>query len=325
MIVIIVNRDAGGLKKNPRIRAQIHALFANQVQHIIDEDQQHDVIDQLNAIEHPWSSMDRLYVVGGDGTFSHILNWIASFPSGERPRLMSVGGGQFCYMTRFHGLRSKNPVKNLRAIFAGRMKLKDEDWESLCITDSLTKQKRFAAVMATGVVSDLLQWYEQIGKGGILKVIRIILMAIVSVVSDRLRRRIDKIHLLTGQLTLGTTTQPSRAYAGVTFSTIPELLASCHPFRGQRYPHQFYAIAYWGGLRRLAMAAPLIWFGKTPFWTKDSTFNEPIGIARVETSDPRIVLDGDLYLWPDSQPGKRVVRTITVTTGDSIPILVVDS
>jgi hypothetical protein len=321
--VIIVNPRAKRLQKNARIKRKIYLRFA-QYATIIDADDQCDVIDELNRLCER-THIRTIYVVGGDGTFSHLLNWVVTLPKRVQPSLMCVGGGQFCYMTRFHGLRTKNPIKNLKRIFSQKILLRQEHWEPLCVQDSLTNEKRHAAVIANGVVSDMLQWYEDVGKGGIITVLRIILMAILSIVSDWIRRQIGRINLLQGKLTLGTSIVHPKTYAGVAFSTIPELLSSCRPFRGQRNPFQFYAIAYWGGLRRLAMAAPLIWFGIASFLTRRFIFNDTVQNASVETSDPRLVLDGDLFIWPGSNKHNSLDRRLTITTGDPIPIMVVNS
>jgi hypothetical protein len=321
--VIVVNPHAKRLRANLRIKEKIHARFASYAT-IIDADDRHDVIGELNTLRDR-ELIDVIYVVGGDGTFSHILNWITELPVAEQPSLMCVGGGQFCYMCRFHGFRSKNPVKNLTQIFSAKLRLLQKEWQPLCVTDSLTQHRRHAAVIANGVVSDILKWYEDAGKGGILTILRIILMAILSITSDWLRRVIGRINLLHGTLSIGTSFIRPKAYAGVTFSAIPKLLASCRPFHGRRNPYQFYAIAYWGGLRRLALAAPFIWFGITPFWIKRFTFNNTVQRAVVETDDPRLLLDGDLFVLPGSGKHDRADRHLTITTGAPITILVVNS
>ncbi len=322
LYVIVVNPHAKRLRQNARIKKKVHVLFGH-LAHVIDADEPHHAIDELDSILTRGVTITSIFVVGGDGTFSNILNWIMTLPAETQPVLMSVGGGQFCYMTNFHGLPSKNPVKNLGLIFSGKLKLKKRLWEPLCVRDSLTGQTRYAAVVANGVISDVLQWYEDVGKGGILTVLRIILMAIASVAFDWLRRRIGRIHLLEGRLKFGSFGIRPKAFAGVAFSAIPELLSSCRPFQGQRHRYKFFCVAYWGTLGRLALAVPFVWFGRTPFWTKKTTFNEPVQYAEVQSTDPRLVLDGDLFLWPGSTKHSRFNRTLMVTTGEQIPILVV--
>ncbi len=324
MNVIVVNPHAKRLRENDRIKRKIHEKFADRA-HIIDADERHDVIFKLNELNVRGATIETIFIVGGDGTFSHILNWVTQFPIDAQPAIISVGGGQFCYMTRFHGLPSRDPVKNLTRIFEGKLRLRQEQWEPLCVTDSLTHERRYAAVVANGVVCDIVQWYEDVGKGGIFTVLRIILMAILSVMSNWIRRMVGRIHLLEGRLNLGSFRIKPKAYAGMALSMIPELLASCRPFKGRRNPYQFYAIAYWGGLRRLAIAAPFIWFGHAPFWTRRATFNDTVRDAQVETTDPRLLLDGDLFVWPGSTRQSRQPRVLTITAGHQIPIRVVAS
>lgn len=262
--------------------------------------------------------IETIYVVGGDGTFNNVINWIASLPITDRPRLMSVGGRQFCYMAKFHGLKNKNPLKNLRAIFSGKIRLVEQPWRPVRIHDSASDTVRHAAVVADGVINDMSSWYESAGKGGALKVFALIVLAIASVMSEWFRRRLNRIHLTSGTFVLGARAFNRRSYAGVTVSAIPRLLSSCQPFRGRLNPRELYCVAYWGGLRRLAFAAPFIWFGKEPFWIRRLIFNEPVRTASITTSDARLVLDGDLFRWPGTGAGRE--HTLTFSAGDDIPL-----
>lgn len=324
MDIIIVNPHAKRLRDNTHIRAQVHRLFDTQAL-IIDVDERHNVINALDALERTWTPDDSIYVVGGDGTFNDILNWIVSMPSINRPAFMSVGGGQFCYMTRFHGLHSKDPIRNLERILSGRLLLKRQTWEPLRVEDSLTRTVRHGAVIANGVISDIQQWYENVGKGGILQVIRLVLIAIASVAFDFIRRWHGRIKLTKGTLVLGTQIVKPKAFVGVTFSAIPELLSSCRPFKGRPNHYEFFAVAYWGGLKLLGMAAPFIWFGKMPFWIRRRIFNQPIRSAAIISTDARLVIDGDLHIWPDSTRDTQETRTVRVSTGESIELLCVTS
>lgn len=290
--------------------------------HIIDVQGADKVVHALDALS-THNSIDIVYVVGGDGTFNNVLNWIASIPVDKRPALISVGGGQFCYMTRFHGLPSKDPVKNLWLIFSNKIKLKWKQWQPVCVHDSLTQKKRYAAVVAGGVISDMLEWYESVGKGGFLKVIWLIILAALSVASDTIRLWHKRIKMTEGELILGTSASRSKTFTGFAFSTIPTLLASCRPFRGVPNRYEFYSAGYWGGLRALALAAPFVWFGRMPFWIYGASFNAPIRSATVRTADPRIVVDGDVFRWAGAAE-KNDQRTLTVTIGDTITLLVAD-
>lgn len=291
--------------------------------HIIDVQGADKIIVALDNLAH-LHVIDFIYVVGGDGTFNNVLNWIASRLPEIRPALVSVGGGQFCYMTHFHGLPSKDPIKNLGLIFEKRIKLVWKKWQPVCVHDSITQSKRYAAVVGGGVIADILQWYESVGKGGFFKVLRIVLIAILSVAFDTIRRLHGRLNMVEGELTLGTSICAKKTYTGFALSTIPELLASCRPFAGLLNQHEFYAAAYWGTLRRLAFASPFVWFGHMPFWIRGESYNQPIRKAVVKTADPRLVLDGDVFVWPQNDKKAGEKRTLTFTIGETITLLVVD-
>lgn len=321
MRVIVVNPEAKKLRKNRRIRRIVRDRFTRHA-HIIDVQGADKVVHALDALS-TRSQIDIIYVVGGDGTFNNVLNWIASIPSEKKPALISVGGGQFCYMTKFHDLPSKDPIKNLQLIFSNKIKLKWQNWKPICVHDSLTQKQRYAAVVAGGVVSDMLEWYESVGKGGFLKVIWLIILAALSVASDTIRLWHKRIKMTEGELILGATASRSKTFTGFAFSTIPMLLARCRPFRGIPNQYEFYAAGYWGGLRALALAAPFVWFGRMPFWIRSASFNNPIRSTTIKTTDPRLVMDGDVFRWPGTAE-KNDQRTLTLTIGEIITLLVVD-
>lgn len=321
MRVIVVNPEAKRLRKNRRIRKIVRNRFTRYAQ-IIDVQGADKVVHALDAlsIHH---SIDIIYVVGGDGTFNNVLNWIVSLSEETRPALISVGGGQFCYMTQFHDLPNKDPIKNLKLIFSGKTKLKWKQWRPICVHDSLTQKKRYAAVVGGGVISDMLEWYENAGKGGFLKVLWLILLAAFSVASETIRRFHGRINMTDGELILGTSASRSKIFTGFAFSAIPTLLARCKPFRGIPKQYEFYSAGYWGGLRQLALAAPFVWFGQMPFWIRDASFNQPIRTAIIKTMDSRLVMDGDVFRWPGTAE-KNDQRTLTLTVDDTITLLVVD-
>lgn len=322
MKIIVVNREATRLRKDRRIRKRIHEEFARDA-HVIDHDGRHHALSELAEIADS-DRIDTIHVVGGDGTFNDVLNQIVMMPENERPRLVSVGGGQFCYMARFHGFRSSNPIRNLHGIFSDRIKLVEREWQPVRMTDSLSGETRHGALFASGVISDIIEWYESVGKGGLLKVMRVIGGAILSVMSERIRRAHGRIKLLKGELTLGTRIVRPEHYAGFTFANVPELVTSCRPFRGGvPRPYQFSAIAYWGGLKSLAAAAPLLWFGRRAPWINGSMFNAPVHSASVTTTDARIVIDGDLVRLSGGKPGQQ--RILSFSADETIPLLVVAS
>ena len=162
--IIVVNPKATRLRKDDRIRNIIRRDFS-QFGHIIDCDEQDDVIKQLNQLAQQ-GTITKIYVVGGDGTFNHVLNWIIGQPTQQRPSIVSVGGGEFCYMARFHGFKSRNPLKNLSDIFHRKLQLTQRNWQPVCMQDSGSDIKRHAAVFANGIICDMIDWYEEKGKVG---------------------------------------------------------------------------------------------------------------------------------------------------------------
>ncbi len=319
--VIVVNPVAKRLKEDGRIRKRIREAFSAHA-HIIDPYGRDQILSELTHAANN-NAIEAIYVVGGDGTFNLILNWIIRQPPDARPSMILVGGGQFCYMTRFHGFRNRNPIHNLKEIFSGRIALIPRGWRPVHMIDSLSKTSRYAAVFANGVVCDVSEWYESVGKGGLTKVVGVISGAILSVLSEKCRRLQNRIRLLEGELVFDSKIVKPQGYAGFTFGAVSELVTTCRPFRGTPNPYQFSAIAYWGNLRRLAFAAPFIWFGWTPPWIRRRIFNEPIHMARVTTTDPRLVVDGDLIRLEGSKPNKP--RSLTFTSDEMISLLVVRS
>lgn len=320
--VIVVNRIAKRLRSDRRLRIQIHDRFVREAI-VVDEDGARLVDTRLRQISLD-QRIDRVFVAGGDGTYNVVLNWIAKRPPDNQPALMSVGGGEFCYMTRFHGWRSKNPVTNLRAIYERGVSLEKRDWRPLLIYNTSTNDRRYAVVVANGIVTDLMRWYEAIGKGGIGTVVSIVTLAGLSVLAEWIRRWIGRIKGAKGTVQMDDQQWTHPSYAGLAVSAIPELLASCRPFRGEPAGDQFYSNLYWGSLRRLPFAAPFLWFGKMPFWIKRYTHNQPVGFASFATDDPFLVVDGDLCRLRAAIDEKHILRHhVEIRRAAPIPILTV--
>ena len=314
-----MNPQAKRLRKDRRIRQTIRKDYS-QFAHIIDCDEQHDVIAELSRLAR-YMTITTIYIVGGDGTFNNILNWIIGRPHDKRPNMVSVGGGQFCYMAKFHGFKSSNPIKNLHDVFHRKIQLIQRDWQPVCMLDSVSNTKRYAAVFANGIICDVIDWYEEKGKGGLLSVIKIVCLAILSVLSERIRQTSNRIHFLKGQIFLDKKAIQPKHYVGFTFASVPELVTFCRPFKGRKKPNQFSGIVYWGGLKRLSTAALFIWLGRMPPWIKHCMFNAPIHKGRVIVSDRRLIIDGNLELLPES--GSE--RTLTFTADEKVSLLVVDT
>lgn len=321
MIVIVINPRATRIRKNPWMIKEIHRSYGRRAR-IIVEDTPHKAIGILNEISaREW--IERIYIVGGDGTFNDVLNWITHRPRGEQPALMSVGGGEFCYMAQFHGLPSKNPMVNLDRLFRKTILTEHRPWRPLRVHDEITGEEFDAALVANGIIADFVRWYEDVGKGGTLTLIGIIWRASLSVISEGMRKRIGRIHQQRGLVKMDARVMEHRAYSGVVMSTIPELAASCRPFEGTLEPESFYVLSYWGSLRCLAMSSLSFWRGKTPGWAKPFVFNQPASDAILATDEDTLVVDGDLRRLAngtDTEPCKHILN---ITAGDPIPLLMV--
>jgi len=322
MDVIVVNPLATRLRKNRRIRNQIHTQF-DQCATIIDEDATRRVLSVLDGLA-ARETIHRIFIVGGDGTFNDILNWIVQQPLREQPAMMSVGGGQFCYMARYHGFSSSDPIKNLKGLFDGSIATTIQPWRPLYVQNTTSGENFHAAVLANGVVSDVQKWYEANGKGGRLKVLWISCLAALSVSSQWLRRVIGRIKGASGTVSLDGKREGYTFYAGVVMSAIPELMASCRPFHGKATEKTFYTLTYWGGLMSLVFAAPFLWFGKTPFWVQSSIKNHPVLRAEFTTNDDELLVDGDLHrLVVNIREAKGPRHQVRVRSGSPLPLLMV--
>ena len=318
--VIIVNPQAKRLRKNLRIRRKIQKLFAWWA-NIIDLDGITNMLSELDRLLGEGCRISEIYVVGGDGTFNHILNWTLAQPQDLQPTLMSMGGGEFCYMTKLHGLSSKNPIRNLKLIVSGKVCPTRVEWEPIKVHDSLTDKHKFGALVANGIVSDFLEWYDEVGKGNMLKVVWMIIVAVASVMIDAIRKWHGKLKRVRGQVKMDSFTVPTPVFVGFAAGAVRELLPFCRPFKGKTHKRNFNAIAYWGSFRQLAFAAPFAWFGKIAFWLRHRIKNQPTHALTVQTSDLRMVFDGDLFYWSTNGSGQPEERTFTVTKGPTVNLL----
>lgn len=287
MKVILVNPQSKRLKNNGAIGRIITERYGQEA-HIICHDGISDTGQELRRVAAAYNIRE-IFVVGGDGTFNKVLNWALEQTEDRRPVIMSVGGGEMCYFARAQGLKSSNPLKNLEGIFSGKIKLQKTLWRPLKLFNVETKKVRYAGVIANGAVCDFVDWYEDLGKGSALKVVFMILVAVFSILSDSIRKRIGRLNYANGSLVFEATPFHSKHIAFVS-SVIHEILPTCKPFRGNAFDDFFYTIAYSLSFRRLAVVLPLVWFGKSP---RTGFHNEPIARVRFTTDCARFVIDGD--------------------------------
>lgn len=291
MRLILVNPNARRLRRWPKAIKEIERLAEGRA-NVLMPPSEEAAIRMLDDIQYG-SGIDELFVVGGDGTFSLAMNWVLTLPKPMRPPIMPVGGGEICYMTRFLGMRSTDPLKNLRRLLLAKEETCKVYWAPLAIRERQSGTTRFAAVFSTAIVHRFIRWYEELGKGNMIAVVLMILLAFPSVLVDALRRWHGRLEGSMGELTLDAFKLPSTHYTGLVLSTVPVMIPWCWPFSGKRNPSEFYCAAYWGSIRALAFSIPWIWFGRIPPFSSKIAFNQPVRRVQLKTADPHIILDGD--------------------------------
>lgn len=293
MKVILVNPQAKRLRENGDIGKLIQAKYSS-VATVICPENSGIAVAKLCELESVYG-ISEIYVVGGDGTFNRVMNWTIRRPK-NRPVIMSVGGGEMCYFARAQGLTSSDPLKNLEEIFSGVLSLEKTSWRPVKITNAQTKDFRYAGIIANGVVSDFVEWYENVGKGDFRKVIWMIFIGALSVLFDFVRKAHGRLSHAEGKLSLNHTPFATRHLAFIS-STINEILPTCRPFRGKIDGVNFFNITDARGFKRLALSVPFIWFGKYPHSPRSRFYNHPIAALHYTTIDARFVIDGDLVDW----------------------------
>lgn len=271
-------------------------------------------IDQLDQIQFG-TGIRELFIVGGDGTFNLVLNWVFSLPKQLRPDLVPIGGGEICYMARYCGMQSRNPLVNLREVIEGPRSLVPLPWSPLSVHEAHTGWHRYTAVFATGVIHRFIAWYEETGKGSMPRVFWMLFIAVLSVLSDSLREWYGRIEGSRAEIVLDGCGIPSVQYVGLVASAVPRMIPFCRPFAGVAEGRAFYAIAFWGSFRLLACILPWIWGGWRPPFGNGVLHNQPTKQIEIKTSDPHVILDGDCVRLSveghRGQPGRTFCFKVT--------------
>lgn len=261
-----------------------------------------------------------LYIVGGDGTFNQVLNWVMRQPEHARPCLMPIGGGQFNFMTRFVGLKQSDPTQNAARFRSRKMDFEMKQWRPIRIHDSLSGETRYAAVVGNGILTEFVSWYDESGKGNVLDVCKLIGTSVFDFVTHARRGTHGRLKPTYGEVSLNGTPIPSKTYAAFMCATVPEFMPTCRPLRKTATSSTFPAYVYWGNFKRLAASIPFIWVGSKSPMTDAESFNDLAHTMHVETQDPRILLDGDIHAWP-TPAADSPDRTLTITLGEEIRLL----
>lgn len=317
--VVIINPTASRVRANPSIHLRLSDATQNRATLIepASVKELHEILDSLSQTTNLTETI--LYMVGGDGTFNTILNWMMSKPESSRPILVPIGGGQFNFMTKHIGLKSMDPAANLHSIFSKRLSLTKKHWRPISVHDSFTGKTKYGAVMANGVVNDAVRIYNNAGKGNMLNVTRMVGTIIADFVKSQTTGSICCVNPTLGQLVVDNERIHPHEFAGVIVSAVNEFIPLCRPFKDEITTDNMGTIAYWGKLSSLAVSVPLVWIGATSPLTKHSMLNTNAQHVTFKTRDASMLIDGDLLDWPtqDSKP----IRTFTFTRGSSIELL----
>lgn len=319
--IIVVNPQANRIRANPFLLRKILSQFHTRATEIFYAKSIASLHARLNLYRKENDlSNTTICIVGGDGTFKQILEWTIQLPIEERPALMPVGGGQFNFMTKYVGFKSGNPIKNLTRVFSPKTTLGKKSWRPIMIHDSYSDTKRYGAVIANGVVNDVVDWYNQNGKGDLRHVLQLISAVLIDYTKSSLLKKEGRVRLIEGELTVDGFKIPSKRFAGITVGAVDEFVTTCRPFHKPIEDNLCGVITYWGDLGKLALATPVIWFGKkVPFITKQM-INTNVKTVILSTTDARMVIDGDYFTWPVPN-GDNQIRTFTITRGPEITLL----
>jgi len=314
--IIVMNPFARQLRHDKPLRARLRKLLHRSSIHI-EAQTVNELLETLKTLSQSQDLHNvRVFVVGGDGTFNQMMNWVANLPPDNQPSLVPVGGGQFNFMARYAGLGSTDPSENLSRIFSGEIELEDHLWRPIAIHDSQSDTTKYAAVVAGGVVSSFVKLYEQNGKGDLVDVVSLMVSATAGHISHLVKGiDTDVSHTLGNLLIDGTRLEPNRF--SYVFGAVREFMPSCTPFHHNNDQNKCNLIAYWGMLPILLLAAPKLWFGKPSIFTNNRIINTSCLKSILLTLDPNMMFDGDLYTWPDAS---TTPRAFTFSRGPEIPL-----
>ena len=318
--VIVVNPQANQVRKNPDMIREILNRFTRYAQII-----QSSTVDLLHRelskirLEADFSKVT-LCIVGGDGTFKQMLDWVIDLPEMERPILMPVGGGQFNFMTRHVGFTSGNPIRNLSKLFRYQKSFEPRIWQPVAVHDSLSNSRHHGAVVANGIVCEFTELYERDGKGDMAGVTRLVGAVILGQLKTLVSDSRGYVNHTLGKLSVDQHTVAPSNEASIVIGAVNQFLPFCHPFREKIEADRCAVIAYWGSLTALALSIPPFWTGSISPLTDLNVCNTNADLIVLSTKDARMTIDGDFFHWPtpkDSNPE----RTFTIKRGPGVALL----
>ncbi len=308
MRLILINQHAAHVRRNPELLAEVQRLCQDDWAKVLVSTSSDEAVTMLNALV-PERRLTEILVLGGDGTFRIILDWVLGLPVAKRPALTPIGGGQFCYVARFAGYKNA-PVENLKKIHVEGDRRRRRMWCPLRIENMTAQTRTHAALLADGVVAQFVELYVENGKGGLFATVWQILSVIVrAILGDT-----GAFRHAHGEMCADAQAIPSPRAASV-LSAIPSPMPYSRPFHGECQIDEFHLLVWWNTLPRLAAAVPFIWFGSMSPWGRRTSYNAPVRMVTLVHNSECLSLDGDPY--PVARGDK-----LHVVSGDPIFIYV---
>lgn len=308
MRLVLINEHAAHVRRKPGLLADVQRLCQDGWAEVRVSTSSDEAVAMLNVLV-SGSRLTEIFVLGGDGTFRIILDWVLGLPARKRPALTPIGGGQFCYVARFAGY-ANTPLENLKKIRAEGDRRKRCLWQPLRIENMTTETYTHAALLADGVVAQFVELYVENGKGGLFATVWQILSVIVRAIlgdTGAFRHAHGEMHADAREI-------PSPRAASV-LSAIPSPMPYSRPFHGQCRMDEFHLLVWWNTLPRLAAAVPFIWFGSMSPWGRNTSLNTPVRMVTLVHNSECLSLDGDPY--PVARGDK-----LRVVSGDAVFIYV---
>ncbi len=320
--IVVMNQFAREMRNDKTLRARLLTIL-HRKSTIIEAGTVDGLIETLEQLSQRHVSLSNVtvYVVGGDGTFNQVLNWVLTQPAEMRPMLMPVGGGQFNFMRKYVGLKSTDPAKNLAEIYSGRIRLEARTWRPVCIEDSLSGERYYGAVIGNGILSDFVECYEESGKGDVLRVVKLIGDITADFFKNSIHGRHGRVKPRKGTMVVDGKRLGFEEYAAFMAATVPEFMPTCRPFHKAPGANTFPLYVYWGDFGPLAASIPMIWYGWASPLTDLNSFNDEANHVTIKTKDPRLLVDGDIRHWKTPAGENPPERTLTLTYGPEIKLL----
>jgi diacylglycerol kinase family enzyme len=241
---VVVNLRAGAIRRDPglldrvreacRGRATLHATAS--------------VEEMARAIEAIDEGVERLIVLGGDGTHMAAMSELDRVRPGKKPVIALLAGGTMCLTPRAWGASGDvvgDLTRSLRA--TGRV-----DRPTLLLTDG-EGTRRVGFIWAAGFVSRFFQLYEEAG-GGLSAAAGLTARLAVSALTGGLLAR-DVLAAVPLRLQIDGQWKSPDAYSLVVSSVHEAVgLGLRVTYRAGAEPGKIHVVASWGTPRELALS-----------------------------------------------------------------------